>query len=127
MIVEVVVGILLGLGGLACITGAVGLLRFPDVYSRMHASGVTDTLGAGLVVLGLLVWAALGDGGWATALAEGHAEAAKPGLLQSVKLVSILFFLWVSGTTAVHALAKAAWLDGLVPWTRDEEGASSTR
>lgn len=127
MIVEVLVGVLLALGGFACVTGAVGLVRFPDLYTRMHASGVTDTLGAGLVVLGLLVWAAAGDGGWALAVAEGDLDAARAGLLQSVKLVSILFFLWVSGTTAVHALAKAAWLDGVEPWTPDEDGVSSTR
>lgn len=126
--VEILVGVVLALGGLFCITGAVGLFRFPDVYTRMHAAGVTDTMGAGLVIGGLLIWVALGDDGWLWAMQHGDSDGIKTGLLLSFKLVSILFFMWVSGTTAAHAVAKSAWLDGLAPWEAgDKEGASSTR
>ena len=46
-------------GGLLLIIGAVGILRFPDVYARMHAAGIIDTLGAGLLLLGLAFQAGL--------------------------------------------------------------------
>lgn len=124
----VVVGILLAVGGVFCVLGGIGLVRFPDLYSRFHASGLTDTMGAMLVVGGCMTWAAIGDGGWLLAVADGDTGALLDGVLMTFKLLSILFFMWVSGTTAVHALAKAAWLDGVRPWTADDEdGAPSTR
>ncbi|GIX22168.1 MAG: sodium:proton antiporter [Gammaproteobacteria bacterium] len=90
----------IGLGVFVCFSGAFGLLRFPDFYSRLHAAGVTDTLGAGLVLLGLMLQA-----GWSLAAA---------------KLALILLFAWVSGPTASHVLARAARHDGLEPWTGAE-------
>jgi multicomponent Na+:H+ antiporter subunit G len=75
-------------GAAFCLIGAIGVLRFPDVYSRMHAAGITDTLGALLVLVGLMLLA-----GWSLATA---------------KLIFILAFLWMASPTATHALAKAA-------------------
>jgi len=103
---EWISGVLVLLGGVFCVTGAVGIYRFPDFYTRMHASGVSDTLGAGLVFLGLMV----------ASLARMDAGVV-PSLLMVFKLFFILFFLWMTGSTACHALARAAWLDGLKPWT----------
>lgn len=113
--------VLVLLGAVFCIIGSVGLLRFPDVYARLHAAGVGDTLGASLVTIGLMLVSltAVFDHGF-------HPEK----LLITFKLVAILFFMWVSGTTACHALAKAAHLSGLPAWGTDDEasgGASSTR
>ena len=51
--------ILLLAGGIFCIIGAVGLLRMPDFYTRMHAASVIETLGAGLILLGLMLQAGL--------------------------------------------------------------------
>ncbi len=82
-------------GAAFCLVGAIGVLRFPDVYSRMHAAGITDTLGALLVLTGLILLA-----GWTLATA---------------KLVFILAFLWMSSPTATHALAKAALQGGVRP------------
>ncbi len=76
-------------GAVFCVIGGVGLHRLPDFYSRTHASSVTDTLGAGLILTGLMVQAGL--------------------TLVTVKLVMVLVFLWVTGPTAGHALAKAAY------------------
>ena len=45
---------LLGLGTFFCLVGGIGLNRFPDFYTRIHANGVTDTLGAGLILTGLM-------------------------------------------------------------------------
>ncbi len=114
---ELIGAVCLLIGAFFCVTGSVGLLRFPDFYSRLHAAGVTDTSGAGFIFLGLILYAI--DPG------EGGIEF-KYQLLLVVKLVAILFFMWVSGTTACHALAKAAFLDGLEPWTNDEEGEPSS-
>ena len=80
------------LGGVAfALIGSVGLLRMPDFYTRLHAAGITDTLGAGLILLGLMLQA-----GWT---------------LISVKLLLILIFLWFTGPIATHALSRAALLD----------------
>lgn len=43
------------LGSFLCLSGGVGIIRFPDFYTRMHAVGVTDTLGAGMILIGLLL------------------------------------------------------------------------
>ncbi|HHW78917.1 MAG TPA: monovalent cation/H(+) antiporter subunit G [Xanthomonadaceae bacterium] len=84
------------LGGVAfSLIGGVGLLRMPDFYTRLHAASVTDTLGAGLILLGLMVQA-----GWT---------------LVSVKLLLILVFMWFTGPIATHALARAALVDPANP------------
>jgi len=77
------------LGGLFFFfTGTVGLLRFPDVYTRLHAAGKCDTLGAQLILLGLAV-----VNGWN---------------LESVKLIMIIAFLMLANPTATHAMIRAA-------------------
>lgn len=78
----------LALGCFFLLSGAVGLLRFPDFYSRMHAAGMTDTLASFLILGGLMLMA-----GWSLAL---------------FKLGLILLFIFFTGPTASHALAKAA-------------------
>lgn len=83
------------LGALFCLIGALGILRFPDVYSRMHAAGLIDTLGAAGILIGLM-------------LVPEHWTV-------TVKLVSTLFFLYVTSSTATHALAHAAWTGGIDP------------
>ena len=75
-------------GGAFLIIGAIGLVRLPDFFTRVHATGIIDTMGAGLVLLGLI-----GLAGWT---------------LPAVKLAFILGFLLLTGPTATHALAKAA-------------------
>ena len=82
-------------GSVLSIAGGIGLLRFPDFYTRIHAGGLTDTGGAGLVMAGLLVQS--------------------DSLLVAVKLVIVLFFLFLTGPTATHALARAALTAGVKP------------
>ena len=82
-------------GGVFVLIGGVGLLRLPDVYARMHAAGVTDTLGAGLMLVGL-------------AFQSGLSHA-------TVKLVLIFVFLVFTSPTATHAVARAASHSGLAP------------
>lgn len=95
MIVDVVSWILLLGGGLVGILGGIGLLRFPDFYSRLHAAGMTDTLCALMIIAGLI-------------LQSGFT-------LLSLKLALILLFLLFTSPTASHALARAALTDGLKP------------
>jgi multicomponent Na+:H+ antiporter subunit G len=85
----------LAAGGLFCVIGAVGMLRMPDLYTRMHAASVVDTLGAGLILLGLLLQAGLG--------------------LVAAKLLIIGLLIFFASPTATHALAKAARFHGLKP------------
>ena len=75
-------------GSAFCIVGAIGLIRMPDFWTRTHAAGVTDTLGAALILVGLMFQAGLS--------------------LVAVKLVMILGFLYLAGPTAGHALYRAA-------------------
>ena len=76
-----------------CVIGGVGLHRLPDFYSRTHAGGLTDTLGASLILLGLVLQAGL--------------------TLISVKLLMIAFLLHLTSPTATHALVKAAYSRGV--------------
>jgi multicomponent Na+:H+ antiporter subunit G len=87
----------LGAGSFLVIVGGIGLLRLPDFYTRIHAAGLTDTLGAWLILVGLMFQGGLS--------------------LVTVKLVLVLVFLVITSPVASHALAKAAWLRGLEPWT----------
>lgn len=86
---------LLAAGGVFCMIGALGLLRMPDFYTRMHAASVIDTLGAGLLLLGMMLQAGL--------------------TLISVKLLFIGVLLFFTSPTATHALARAAHLRGVEP------------
>jgi multicomponent Na+:H+ antiporter subunit G len=93
--IGIVAAILMGAGGFFCIVGAVGMLRMPDFYTRMHAASVIETLGAGLVIAGLIVL-----GGFT---------------LESAKLCVLALLIFFASPTATHALARAARVRGLEP------------
>lgn len=82
-------------GSFFTVVGAIGLVRMPDVYTRMHAASVTDTLGAGLLLVGLMMQAG-------------------PGLV-TLKLLVILLLFFLIGPVATHALAQAALHAGIKP------------
>ena len=120
-IVDAVSCICLLAGSLFCVVGGIGLLRLPDFFSRLHGAGITDTMGAGLVMAGLMLQAIkvgivplIGGGGF----------VAGPWLV-TVKLLMILFFLLITSPTACHALAQAALTHGVRPQlAEDEDGAA---
>lgn len=89
---------LLTAGGFFFLAGTVGLLRFPDVYSRLHALTKADNLGLGLVVLGLAVEA--------------------PDLAGILKLIAIWALALFASVTVAHLVARAALREGLEPWRR---------
>jgi multicomponent Na+:H+ antiporter subunit G len=86
---------------------SIGLLRFPDFYARMHATGKGDTLGGFLIILGLALYT-LFDGGFDLA-----------SILTSIKIVFIAVFIFLANPTATHAIAKAGLDAGVVPWTKE--------
>lgn len=86
---------LLVAGAFVVVAGGIGVVRLPDVYTRLHAAGMTDTLGAFLVLMGLAVQA-----GWS---------------LVAVKLVMIWLLLLLTSPVASHALARAALAGEIEP------------
>lgn len=86
---------LIAAGVFFLLVGAFGLLRFPEFYTRLHATGVTDTGGAELILLGLMI-----QTGWS---------------LTTLKLALIALFLFLTSPTATHAIANAAHVAGLRP------------
>ena len=87
------------LGSLFVVSGALGLVRLPDLYTRLHAASLTDTGGTILIVLAMLL----------------HASLAYQSPMVAIKLVLILAFTLYTAPTASHALAKTALLSGHVP------------
>jgi multicomponent Na+:H+ antiporter subunit G len=82
-------------GSFFVVVGAVGLMRMPDFYTRMHPAGMTDTLGFDLILMGLMLQAGLS--------------------LVTVKLLLIGAFLFFTSPTSTHAIANAALVAGLKP------------
>lgn len=95
IIITISSGFFLLIGSFLCVSGGIGLLRFPDFYTRMHAVGVTDTLGAGMILVGLMILST--------------------DFLVFAKLVMVLLLTLLIGPTTSHVLAKAAFHNGLIP------------
>jgi multicomponent Na+:H+ antiporter subunit G len=87
-LLDVVSWALILAGSFFTVAGGIGLVRMPDVYTRMHAASVIDTLGAGLLLVGLMLQAGLG--------------------IVTLKLAFILVLLFFMAPVATHALAQAA-------------------
>ena len=75
--------------------GSIGLVRLPDFFTRLHATSKTDTLGIGLIFVGLMFFAGLSQA--------------------SLKLLLIIIFIFFTSPASSHALAKAAFKSGIKP------------
>ena len=106
MILEIVSSVLVIAGAIFAVIGGIGIVRLPDFFSRIHGAGITDTLGAGLILTGLMFLS--------------------PDGTVTVKLVAILVLLWITSPTATHALANAALETGLRPDVDETEEATSS-
>lgn len=104
---DVIVVLLLFAGLFFFTGGAVGILRFPDFYSRLHPAGKLDTLGLLLSLMGL-------------ALYNLH-HFSLGALLTSLKIILIVVFVFLASPTATHAIVDAGVRAGLAPWTKGEE------
>ncbi|HUF87349.1 MAG TPA: monovalent cation/H(+) antiporter subunit G [Thermohalobaculum sp.] len=102
LLVDILSFVALTAGGAFYVIGAIGLNRMPDVFTRMHAVSVSETVGIGLLVLGMLLQAGVS--------------------LVAVKLIFIVLALWTSGAVATHALARAALHDGERPLLANAQG-----
>jgi multicomponent Na+:H+ antiporter subunit G len=98
-------GGLVVLGGLFMLIGAFGIFRMPDIFTRMHAASVADTLGAGLTLVGLMFIAGLS--------------------LVTVKLGFLILFFGLMSPVATHAIARAALHGGVKPQLADEDAAKA--
>ena len=104
---EIIVTLLLISGLIFFTGGAVGILRFPDFYSRLHPAGKLDTMGSLLMMIGLALYTlhhfSLGN------------------LLTGFKIILIVVFVFISSPTAIHGIVDAGVRAGLAPWTKGEK------
>lgn len=96
IVLDIFSGVALAAGAVFLVSGGLGVLRFPDFYTRTHAAGITDSAGAGLILLGLLLQV--------------------PSWEVAVRLLIIVLFLALTAPTATHTLAHAARRDGVPIW-----------
>ena len=89
MVLNALSTILIFSGVFFFLVGVLGLLRFPDVYTRLHATTKCDTLGAGLMLLGLAI--------------QGEPVVAG-------KLILIIILIWIANPTAAHVIGKASYI-----------------
>lgn len=95
------VALLLAAGFFFHAVAAVGVVRLPDFYSRLHAVSKAETLGVVLTLAAVALWAGLS--------------------LTALKVVGVVVFLFLANPTSTHAIARAALRVGLRPWTRAPE------
>ncbi len=96
----IICGVLLFIGCFFILVASIGVLRFPDFFTRIHPVGKTDTLGQACVLIGLIFY-------------EGFNFI-------SIKLLIIVIFLLVVNPTATYALANAAFVSGVKPWKKGD-------
>lgn len=108
LVLDVLSWIAIAIGAFAVLTASLGLLRLPEFFSRTHSTGILDTLGAGMILLGF---------GLQTGLS-----------LVTFKLALVFVFILITGPTAAHALARSALQSGVRPMSaKGREDKSSER
>ena len=88
-------------GSALILIGSAGLVRMPDFYTRLHPAGVIDTMGAELMLIGMMIQAGFS--------------------IVTVKLILIAIFLFFTSPTSTHAVANAAYVAGLRPFMSTDE------
>ena len=99
-LLDVLSWIFITAGSFFIVSGAVGILRMPDVYTRLHAASIIDTLGMGLLILGFLLQAG--------------------SIFVAVKLVFVFVLFFFVGPVATHATAQAALHAGVYPILKED-------
>lgn len=98
--IEVITGILMLLGSSFAFIAALGVLRMPDLYIRMHAATKAGTIGAGFMLLALVVYFG--------------------GLGVVVEALAVFIFLLLTAPVAAHAIGRAAYLSGVPLWDQTQ-------
>jgi multicomponent Na+:H+ antiporter subunit G len=101
MVADIFSWIFIIAGSVLLLISAVGLLRMPDVFTRMHAASIGETLALFFLVLGMMIQAGF--------------------TLVTVKLILIVLFLLFASPTTTHALAKAALAGGVKPLLKEDQ------
>lgn len=101
---DILVWVLLIAGGFFSLTAAVGVLRFPDFYTRLHPAGKNDTLGVLLFCAAMLIETMKYDYGY----------------LVAGRVILMVLFMLMASPIACHAITQAAYVDGLRPWKKGE-------
>lgn len=101
MAVDIIAVIFISIGTVFFIIGTTGLLRMPDLFTRLHPATKCDTLGACSVMIGLAVYGGL--------------------TFATLKLLVIVFFLLISSATCGHAIGRSALKRDIQPWRKEGE------
>lgn len=104
--------LLIAVGIFFFFAGAVGVIRFPDFYSRLHPAGMIDSMGLLLSMSGLALY---------VLAHEGLTEIA---ILTAIKIILIVIFVYITSPTATHAIVDAGIRAGLAPWTKKKSGGT---
>lgn len=107
LLVEAASWVLILLGSFFTVVGAFGLVRMPEVFTRMHAASVTDTLGVGLLIAGM-------------GLQAGFS-------LVTLKLLFLLALFFFTGPVVTHALAQACLHEGIKPLLAEDRRGTGRR
>jgi len=107
IVIDIISWVLIAGGSFFYLVGAIGLWRMPDVFTRMHATSVSETVGAGGLIAGMLLQA-----GWG---------------LVALKLVVLYLLLIFTGPVATHALARAARFAGVEPMLDKPKGPDQSK
>jgi len=99
LLIELVVVVLLFGGTFFFTTATLGLLRFPDLFTRLHATGKGDTLGIGLILTGLAIYIG-------------------PSPI-TVKIVLVLTFILLTSPVGTHCICRAVYNQGIKPWEKE--------
>ena len=107
--IEIISTLLIALGIFIFFAGALGILRFPDFYSRLHPAGMIDTLGLLLTLSGLALYVLC------------HHGISGTSVLNAMKIMIIVVFVYITSPTATHAIVDAGIRAGLVPWRKERK------
>jgi multicomponent Na+:H+ antiporter subunit G len=99
MILDALAVVLLALGMFFHVVAAVGVLRMPDFYTRLHAVSKAETLGVLLTLAAVTLWAGVS--------------------LTAIKVIFVAIFLFLANPTSTHAIGRAAFRTGVTPWRRE--------
>ena len=97
----IITAVFIAIGCFFVVVASIGVIRFPDFYSRAHPAGKADTLGQMMIFAGLMVY-------------EGFT-------LTSVKLLFVIIFIFIANPTATHAIVNAAYTAGIKPWEKGDK------
>lgn len=104
MLIKEIIVLIFLIGGLFFyFVGVLGLIRMPDVFCRMHATTKCDTMGAGLIFIGLIIW-------------QGTTFV-------SLNILIILLFIWLTNPTAAHYIAKSEYTTRHINQSLNDEEA----